>query len=72
MNEIETLEVKDLLSQQTNALNAELEAIKERLPEPWPRWWVVVVDIVLTVVAFVGTFFGGVLFHRYLYYFPGN
>jgi hypothetical protein len=70
MDEIEILEIRDLLSQQTRGVNAELEAIKLRLPKPPPRWWELAIDIIATVGLVGLSFLGGLLFHRYLFYNP--
>ena len=72
MNDIEILEIKDLLSQQTQAFSAELEAIKLRLPKPPPRWWEMALEIATTGLAVGLSFIGGVMFHRYLFYIPCN
>jgi hypothetical protein len=70
MDEIEILEIRDLLSQQTRDVHAELEAIKQRLPKPLPRWWEIAFEIVATVGLVGLSFLGGLLFHRYLFYNP--
>jgi hypothetical protein len=70
MDEIEILEIKDLLSQQTRGVHTELEAIKLRLPKPPPRWLELAIDIIATVGLVGLSFIGGLLFHRYLFYNP--
>jgi hypothetical protein len=72
MNEIEILEIRDLLSQQTRDVHTELEAIKLRLPKPLPRWWEIAFQIIATVGLVGLSFIGGLLFHRYLFYTPYN
>ncbi len=70
MDEIGTLEIRDLLSQQTRDVNAELAAIKLRLPKPLPRWWEIAFEVIATVGLVGLSFLGGLLFHRYLFYNP--
>ena len=70
--DIEILEIKDLLSQQTQQFSAELEAIKWRLPEPEPRWWEMASGIIAAMLLVVLSFSSGVLFHCYLFNIPCN
>jgi hypothetical protein len=72
MNDIDVLEIKDLLSQQTQAFSAELEAVKQRLPEPPPHRWEIALEIAATGLAVGLSFIGGIAFHRYLFYIPCN
>jgi hypothetical protein len=72
MDDIDILEIKDLLNQQTKEFSTELEAFKQRLPKPPPRWWETAFEIATTGLAVGLSFIGGVMFHRYLFYIPCN
>jgi hypothetical protein len=72
MDDIDILEIKDLLNQQTRDFSAELEAVKQRLPKPPPRGWEIALEIAAAGLAVGLAFIGGVLFHRYLFYIPCN
>ena len=72
MNEIDILEMRDMWSQQTRQLSAELEAVKRRLPEPTTTWWEIVSGILAAMLLAGLSFIGGVLFHLYLFDVPCN
>jgi len=67
MNDIEILEIRDLLSQQTRDVQAELEAIKRRLPKPLPHGWELALDVIAAAGLMGLSFLGGFLCHRYLF-----